>query len=280
MGECDFKVTIIGLGLIGASYAKALKKLDFKTVWGVDLSSEVLSKAEKYGIIDEGFLKPENALEASDIVIIALYPKATLNFVKKYKEHFRKNSIITDTAGLKASIVSEIQEILPENVEFVGGHPMAGKEGKGLEMSSEAIFEGANYIITPSEKNKAESLEFIEQLAYRMGCGKVITMSPEEHDKIIAYTSQLTHALAVSMVNCCEADVKAFIGNGFKDLTRIAINNSSLWSELLIENRENLIGKIGDFQRELEEIKRALIKQDENYIREKFEKANIKRKGL
>lgn len=280
MEECDFTVTIIGLGLIGASYAKALKRLNFKTVLGVDLDSEVLRKAEKYGIIDEGFLEPEKALKTSELVIIALYPKETLNFMERYKHHFKDGALVTDSAGLKEDIVNRIQASLPENIAFVGGHPMAGREGKGIEMSSETIFEGANYIITPTKENKNENLKFIEKLAYNMGCGKVITMTPKEHDDMIAYTSQLPHALAVSMVNCNQGDINDFVGNGFKDLTRIAINNSELWSELLIENRKNLIKKIDEFQEEMEEIKLALLNEDKNLIRDKFERANNRRKGL
>ncbi|MBC8060185.1 MAG: prephenate dehydrogenase [Clostridiaceae bacterium] len=281
MGECDFKVTIVGLGLIGASYGLALKKLSYKNVSGLDISSEILIKAEERGIITKGYLSAKEALKDSDLVIIALYPNETINFIKNNLNNFKSGVIITDTAGLKEEIVTKINSILPKDLEFIGGHPMAGREGKGIDMASGEIFKGASYILTPVKENSEENVELLSNLAYSMGCIKVIKIDPATHDNMIGYTSQLPHILAITLINSNECDsIDSFVGGGFKDLTRIAINNSSLWSELLIHNKHNLINSIDNFQKEVENIKRALINGDENFIKERFEEANIKRKGI
>jgi len=281
MVESDFKVTIVGLGLIGASYGLALKKLNYKNVFGVDISSETLTKAEKKGIITKGYLDAKQALEDSDLVIIALYPNETINFIKNNLSNFKPGVLITDTAGLKEEIVTEINCLLSKDFEFIGGHPMAGREGKGIDMASGEIFKGASYILTPIKENSEKNVELLSEMAYSMGCNKVIKIDPVTHDNIIGFTSQLPHVLAITLINSNECeDIASFAGGGFKDLTRIAINNSDLWSQLLMKNKDNLIKSIDDFQKEVEDIKQALINGDENFIKNKFEKANKKRKEI
>jgi len=281
MEQCDFKVTIVGLGLIGASYGLALKKLNYKNVSGVDISSEILIKAEERGIIIKGYLSAKEALKDSDLVIIALYPNETINFIKSNLNNFKLGAIITDTAGLKEEIVTEINSILPKTLDFIGGHPMAGREGKGIDMASGEIFKGASYILTPVKENNEKNVELLSKIAYNMGCSKVIKINPRTHDNIIGFTSQLPHILAITLINSNECEnIDSFVGGGFKDLTRIAINNSSLWSQLLIQNKNNLINSIESFQKEVEGIKQALINGDESFIKEKFEGANKKRREI
>lgn len=281
MEECDFKVTIVGLGLIGASYGLALKKLNYKNIFGVDISSEILIKAQERGIINKGFLDAKEALKSSDLVIIALYPSETIDFIKSNLSNFKPGAIITDTAGLKEKIVTEINSILSKDLDFIGGHPMAGREGKGIDMASGEIFKGASYILTPIKENREKNVELLSKMAYSMGCSKVIKIHPEAHDNIIGFTSQLPHILAVTLINSNECEeINSFVGGGFKDLTRIAINNSSLWSELLIQNKHNLIHSIENFQKEVQDIKQAIINGDESFIKEKFEEANKKRREI
>lgn len=281
MEECDFKVTIVGLGLIGASYGLALKKLNYKNIFGVDISKAILIKAEERGIITKGYLSPKEALQNSDLVIIALYPSETINFIKSNLSNFKPGAIITDTAGLKEEIVTEVNSFLSKDLDFIGGHPMAGREGKGIDMASAEIFKGASYILTPIKENSKENVELLSKMAYSIGCSKVIKIDPKAHDNIIGYTSQLPHILAITLINSneCEA-IDSFVGGGFKDLTRIAINNSDLWSELLLKNKDNLIHSINTFQREIEDIKQAIISGDESFIKDKFEGANKKRREI
>ena len=281
MGKCDFKVTIVGLGLIGASYGLALKNLNYKNVLGVDVSSEVLIKAEERGIISRGYLNAKEALINSDLIIIALYPSQTIKFVKSNLNNFKAGAIITDASGLKEQIVNEINSFLPKDLEFIGGHPMAGREGKGIDMASKEIFKGASYILTPVKENSDKNVKLLSEMAYSLGCSRVIKIDPSLHDDIISYTSQLPHILAIALTNSIECDgIESFVGGGFKDLTRIAINNSSLWSELLLINKNNLIHSIDNFQKEVENIKQAIINGDESFIIEKFEKANKKRSEI
>ncbi len=281
MEECDFNVTIVGLGLIGASYAAAFKELNFKNVWGVDIDQETLNKAELMGIINKGYITGDEPISNSNLVIISLYPNETIQFVKDNGAYFKNGAIITDTAGLKSEIINSIKSFLPVGVDFIGGHPMAGREGRGIEMASKEIFRGASYIITPTDSNKLENIDFITKVAYSMGCGKVIQIDPENHDIKIAYTSQLPHIMATTLINSNEGmDVTPFVGGGFKDLTRIAISNSDLWTELLLQNKENLVRTIELFQTEVQNMKEAIINGNYDFIKEKFEEASRKRREI
>ena len=280
MEESDFNITVVGLGLIGGSYAAALKKLN-KNVWGIDLDETTLEKAETMGIIDKGYLDPKIPLNNSDLVIISLYPKDTIDFIRNNMNTIKSDAIITDVAGMKLDIIEQVNSFLREDLDFIGGHPMAGREGKGIDMATDEIFNGANYIFTPIENNKIENVNLLENLAYEIGCGKVIKVKPSEHDNFIAYTSQLPHVLAAAAMNCNDTEiVRSFIGNGFRDFTRIAINNSDLWTELLIENKENVVSIINKFQKEVDEIKEAINNNNNVIIKKKFEEANRKRREI
>ncbi|MGH4137962.1 prephenate dehydrogenase [Clostridium sp.] len=282
MDISDFNITIVGLGLIGGSFAMALKELNPKNLWAIDIDKDVLVVAEKMNIIDKGYINPEIPLRDSDIVILAIYPQKTINFVENNMKLFKIGAVITDTAGIKSNLLSKIIPILREDLDFIGGHPMAGKEESGLKAATVDMFKHANYILTPTEGNKEKNINLIEGLARDMGCKRVVYLTPKEHDDIIAYTSQLPHIIAVSLIDCNSSimEVSKFVGEGFKDTTRVATINEELWPELLLYNKENIINKIEDFENNIKEIKNAIINGDEVFLKKRFQSATNKRKEL
>lgn len=259
-----FNITVVGLGLIGASYAAALRKAKPHRVFGIDIDKETLDKALSMGIIDEGFQEGRKILAQSDLVIIALYPEETMSFLADNARYFKPGAVVTDTCGIKKNIVEHAGRILPEGVEFVGGHPMAGNEFKGIDAASEEIFIGANYIITPHENNTEESLVLIEKLALSIGSGRVIRVAPEEHDSIISYTSQLPHIIAVSVMNLSVwgTGIDSFMGRSIKDTTRVACLNKKLWMQLFRMNSPHITGCIEEMEAMLAEMKKAILLQD------------------
>ncbi|MBU3143670.1 prephenate dehydrogenase [Clostridium sp. CF012] len=260
----------------------ALKELKPKNLWAIDIDSDVLEIAEKMNIIDKGYTSPKIPLMNSDIVILAIYPQKTIDFVKVNMNFFKSGAVITDTAGIKSDLLREIMPILREDLDFIGGHPMAGKEESGLKAATVDMFKHANYILTPIDSNKEENINLVGELARGMGCKRVVHLTPVEHDDIIAYTSQLPHVIAVSLIDCNNSimEISKFVGEGFKDTTRVATINEELWPELLLYNKKNIINKIQDFENNIKEIKDAIIKGDKAFLKKRFESATNKRKEL
>ena len=271
-------VTVIGLGVIGGSYATALKKLGY-TVYGADCDEDTVKKAKERGIVDDAATLADAFLPLSDIVVIALYPKQVEGELRRIAHLLKDGAILTDVAGIKSHFTEKIESLLPENADFVFAHPMAGREKKGIDYADDRVFKGANFIITPSERNKKSSLDTIERLAREMGFKNVMKLSPEDHDKVISFVSQLPHAIAVALVNSDEesAETEKFIGDSFRDLTRIASINETLWSELFLGNRDNLIRSIDDFTRQLNAIRDALAAGDKDALEALFKSSTERR---
>ncbi|NLZ52008.1 MAG: prephenate dehydrogenase, partial [Thermoanaerobacteraceae bacterium] len=239
----DFNITVVGLGLIGGSLAMAInKKIKPKNLWGIDIDTVALHWAKIKGIINNGFTDPAKPLQKSDLVFICLYPKAAVKFVKKNMTIFKPGAVVTDVAGLKVSVITEISPVLRDDIDFIGGHPMAGNEYKGIKFASEKIFQGADYIITPSAKNKRANVSLLKDMILKMGFANIVEMSPEEHDDMVAFTSHLPHILALSLVLNPIIEKKSICtGGSFRDATRVAKLNSDLWAELLLENGSNVV---------------------------------------
>lgn len=282
MEKLDLNITVVGLGLIGGSYAMAIRELNPKKLYAVDIDEEALHDAEKNGIIDKGYVKADIPLKESDLVIICLYPKLVKNFIKDNIKYFKSGAVITDVTGIKSEFVKEVNHILREDLDFVFGHPMAGREQKGLKFASKEVFKGANYIITPTERNKEENIKFLEELIRKIGFRNVVTITPEKHDKIIGFTSQLPHVIAVSLVNSDELgiDTGLYTGDSYRELTRIAQINSQLWTELFMGNKDNLIKEIEVFEKNIARIKDAIINEENSLLTELLEKASKKRKEM
>jgi len=275
------RIGIVGLGLIGGTYAKCLRKYPYEII-GIDISPEVLEYALSENIIDQGFTNPTEILRDLDVVFLCLYPDSTINFVRTHINNFKRGAIISDVVGIKRSIIDQLDVYKDDDVEFVFTHPIAGRETKGVKYSDEAIFQNANFVITPTKNNTDEALNLIETLAKQMGFKNVSRMKDFEHDDIISYTSQLTHAIAISLVNSDndKYDTALFIGDSYKDLTRIAMINESLWSELFIRNRDFLTHRIEAFEQQLHILKEALREKDKEKLEELMIKSTVKRRNI
>lgn len=275
-------IVIIGLGVIGGGYAMALREAGYTEVYGVDSNITTLEKAKALGIIKEGCITGESVIPKADLIILAVYPDLVKDFIRKNIKLFKDGLIITDVTGIKEPFIEEVTEILPENIDFVFGHPMAGREKKGIDYATNSVFKGANYLITVTQKNKEKNIELIQELAYKMGFKKVKKISPKYHDEMIAFTIQLPHALAVALINSDieGRDTGSFIGDSYRELTRIANINETLWSELFLGNKNNLIASIENFQRELESIKECIKNDNKDGLEKLFVKSTKRRENL
>lgn len=276
------KIVVVGLGVIGGSFTMALKEAGYDDVYGIDINEESLEKAKKLGLIKEGFKDGQEIVKSADLIIISLYPRLVKQFIIDNRDNFKDGAVITDATGIKKLFVEDIVKILPENIDFVFGHPMAGREKKGIDFATSQVFKGANYIVTPVARNKEQNLKLIEDLAYKIGFKRVKRITPEYHDEMIGFTSQLPHSLAVALVNSDEEgrDTGSFIGDSYRDLTRIANINEDLWSELFLGNKENLLRSIESFEIELDKIKDAIKNDDKESLKEIFVKSTKRREKL
>lgn len=272
-------ITVVGLGVIGGSFVKALKGQEHQ-VYGIDIDQTALDKAKAEGDIIEGFQDGREIIPKSDLTIICLYPSLVLEFIKN--NQFKKGSIISDAVGIKSYFLQEAMDIIDPEIEFVSGHPMAGREKRGFEYASKEVFNNANYILIEHPNNKKESIRFMEEFVGDLGFKSVKIMSPQAHDEIISFTSQLPHALAVSLINSDSEKYETgkYIGDSYRDLTRIANINEDLWSELFLRNSEYLLNSIESFEYQLDLIKQALVEQDEELLRKLFIKSSKRREKL
>ena len=264
-------VLIVGLGLMGGSYARALKRLGYR-VTALDKRSETIEWAKRERIISEGAAgENDDLIRNADAIIFALYPRIFPDWVREHRHLFRPGLMMTDVTGVKSCIVNEIQDLLPEGVEFIAAHPMAGREVSGVENSDDRIFRDANYIIVPTERNTAKGIEWCGMLGRLLGCGKISVLSPEEHDDMIAFVSQLTHCIAVSLMTCSDnTHLADYTGDSFRDLTRIARINDGMWSELFMMNREPLLKQMDTFLKELTDFREMLVRGDVEGMRAKM----------
>ena len=259
---------IVGLGLMGGSYARALKKEGFY-VEAIDKNIDAVEYALDKDIIDVGStVVTEEAVRRADIIVFALYPHVFLDWLDKYGDFIRKDTIITDVTGVKTVIVDKVQEKLGNKAEFIAAHPMAGREVGGVHNSDEAMFRGANYIVVPTEKNTEHAIEVCCELGELLGFRRISVLSPEEHDKMIAFLSQLTHAIAVALM-CTNGDSKLcdYTGDSFRDLTRIANINDAMWSELFLQNRDALLKEMEKYRNTFDRLYECVKRGDREEMR-------------
>lgn len=257
------KILIVGLGLLGGSYAKVLKRYGFH-ISAITKEQNSIDYAIKERIIDEGSTElDEKMIKSADLVIFALYPHVFVEWIEKNQNLLKSGALITDVTGVKGSIVYKIQDILRPDVEFIAAHPMAGREVSGVENSTDKMFVGANYIVTPTEKNTPDAIRTCMELGRLLGFSNVTTLSPEEHDEMIGFLSQLTHCIAITLMTCNDReDMEKFTGDSFRDLTRIARINDIMWSELFVENKDVLLNQIDIFIDKFNELKHMLEAED------------------
>lgn len=265
----DTEFLIIGLGVIGGSYAEALSAKGYK-VKAITKEQKDIDYALKRKMISEGTTEvDENIIKNADIIIFALYPHILTEWLKKNQRLIRSGTLITDVTGVKSAVVPEIQSFLRPDLEFIASHPMAGRESRGIEYADGNIFKAANFIVTPTEKNTREAIEICKRLGEILGFSRISELSIEEHDKMIGFLSQLTHCIAISLMTCnTNDDLVKYTGDSFRDLIRIAKINDEMWSELFLLNKKYLSGEIDMFINELEKIKKYLDTDDRESLRE------------
>ena len=257
------RILIVGLGLLGGSYARGLKRFGFH-ISAITKEQSSIDFALKEGIIDEGSTEIDTRMIGeADLVIFALYPHVFVEWIEENQGLLKSGALITDVTGVKRSIVYKIQDILRPDVEFVAAHPMAGREVSGVENSTDRMFFGANFIVTPTEKNTPEAVETIIELGRLLGFSNVTTLSPEEHDEMIGFLSQLTHCIAITLMTCNDKEnMEKFTGDSFRDLTRIARINDLMWSELFAANKDVLLEQMNLFIGKFNDLKIMLERDD------------------
>jgi prephenate dehydrogenase len=270
------KIFIVGLGLIGASYAEGLKKKGYH-VYAYNRTQSVIDKAIKEGIIESD--NDISKMSTVDVIILGLYPKHNIEFLKAHQHLLTKGQLITDVSGTKAWMIPQIEMLCPKGVSYTSHHPMAGKEISGYDAKDFRIFKNANFIIVKSDKSLENDENILRKLAKDLNFGKITVTTPHKHDELIAFTSQLTHAIAVSLVHSDHLEeTPRATGDSYRDLTRIAKINETMWTELFLENKEALLKKIADFEFELNLLKEMIKKHDKNSIELYLKQAKEKRK--
>lgn len=258
------KILIVGLGLIGGSYAAALTKKGYQ-VYALTKEEESIEFAKAHNYIIDGKTKvDEEFISSFDIVIFSLYPKIFISWMKEYHTYFKEGTYILDVTGVKGSIVYEIQDIIKnDKIEFIPTHPMAGREVYGVQNAKYDLFIGANYIITPTDKNTKEEIELAKEIGSILEFKNISILTPEKHDEMIAFLSQLTHCIAVSLMTCKDSlHLKEYTGDSFRDLTRIANINENMWSELFLMNKKELLAQMDLFIREFKKLRDAIESND------------------
>ena len=271
-------ILIVGLGVMGGGYAAALKREGF-TVYALTKEKRDLDYALERGMIDGGGCEPtEELIGSADLIISALYPSTFIQWMEENMEKIHTGAVITDVSGVKESVVYRVQEMLRPDLEFISAHPMAGRERSGVEFSDPEVFRGANYIITPTEKNTREGIKLAAKLGEILGFGYVTELSCREHDEMIAFLSQLTHVIAVSLMASKRTDgLERYTGDSFRDLTRIAKINDVMWSELFMMNRETLLSEIDSFAETLSDFRSMLDEGDVDGMRQMMRLATARR---
>lgn len=262
------KTLVVGLGLMGGSVARRLRGFHNTEIIGIDKNPRTIELALGDGVIDSGFSESETAVAEADLIILCLYPQANVDFMKNHAHLLKEGVVITDVSGVKGFMIEALSKILPPYADYVGAHPMAGREVGGYQSSTDTLFERASFLITPLESNKPESIALVRELAEYIGCAHVVTTTPKEHDAMIAYTSQLMHVVAVALCDNPILERSAFFSAGsLRDCTRVANINEVLWSELFLENKSELCERIGEMQNSLQKMRTAIENEDENELK-------------
>lgn len=273
-------ISVVGLGVIGGSFAYHLNRLNFKNIWGIDRDVNTLVKAEENQMISKGFNDPKYPLEHSDIIVLCTYPESIISFVEEHMPLYKSGAIILDTCGIKSKIINDIH-IDRKDIDFIGGHPMSGNEGKGISSASKTLFDHANFILTPTEKNQKENILLITKILKDMGFGKISQVSPKIHDQMIGYTSQLPHIIAAAIINSQDNhDITRFTGNSFGEFTRIATMNAPLWADLVLGNKDNIIEIVDAFMIEMDRIKDTILEQNYPKLEEIFTECTRKKEEM
>jgi prephenate dehydrogenase len=283
-------VGIVGLGLMGGAIALALRNCGAvkhsdpaggDRLLACDTDGETLKAALAEGVIDEGFPSPENMLPRCDLVFLCLNPSTLIRFLDAWMPAFKPGALVTDIAGIKGNIAEAAETRLRPDLDFSPGHPMAGAEKGSFGSAKNVNFHGKNYVLTPLKRNKAENLEYLRALIYRMGFGRITETTPADHDRKIAFTSQLCHVIAAALIDCeSDTTITRFGGGSFEDLTRIAVLNAPMWTELFLENRKELLARIEQFEGSLDKIKNYISGGEEDSLQKNLQQVRERRSAM
>ncbi len=275
------RILLVGLGLIGGSYAQALSAQGF-SIDAIDPDTDALAFAAQKGWIARSSPVPDPALLAdADLAIFALYPRHLLPWIAAHQQHFRPGTLLTDTTGVKTPVAEPVQKILRPDLEFLPAHPMAGREKSGVRHADASVFRGANFIITPTSRNTPAAIQTLRDLATCLGFARISLLSPADHDNMVAYLSQLTHCIAVALMDAQTLpDIASYTGDSFRDLTRIADINDRMWAELFIDNRTPLLAQIDNFMAQLACLRAALDASDAPALRSLMRLSSSRRRAF
>ncbi len=271
------KISIIGVGLIGGSIGLAVKKCKLAgEVVGLTSCKTTLKRAVRSKAIDKGSLDLGECVKDSDLVILAVPVTEIKNIITLISPHLKKGCIVTDVASTKQEVVKIAEQILPKEIFFVGSHPMAGSEKRGVDFARANLFKDSVLILTPTTKTNKQCLNKVNRFWRELGA-RVVSLSPKKHDEVVASVSHLPHAIAVSLMNAVTASELKFAAGGFKDVTRIAKSSEMIWWGIFASNSKEIVKKIDIFIEELNEFKKALKKSYETKIKLKLTRASKKR---
>lgn len=275
----DTKILIVGLGLIGGSYAQGLSEAGFE-VGAIDRRQTSIDFALEHGFIKHGRTDADpDYIKDFDLLVFALYPHIFINWIKENQQYIKSGALLTDVTGVKSGLAEEIQSVLRPDLEFIGAHPMAGREVSGVENADSKIFVGANYIVTPTEKNSKEAIGVCKRLGKVLGFKMISELTPEKHDEMIGFLSQMTHCIAISLMVCKDAaEMAEYTGDSFRDLTRIAKINDEMWSELFLINKKELVAQMELFEKHFEKLKKSIEDGDRETMREMMRLSTARRK--
>lgn len=265
----DTKILIVGLGLIGGSYAEALSSGGYE-VGAIDCNADSIAFALEKGWISSGRADTDGEyIGKFDLIVFALYPHIFIDWIKQNQRFIRPGALLTDVTGVKCSVVYEVQKLLRSDLEFIGAHPMAGREVSGVRNAKKEIFTDANYIVTPTESNTLEAIAACKALGRAIGFKNISTLTPEKHDEIVVFLSHLTHCIAVALMISKESEhMCEYTGDSFRDLTRIAKINDVMWSELFMLNKTELLAQMKLFEAAFDRLRISIEQDDTEALRE------------
>ena len=274
------RLVIVGLGLIGGSMALALRGFEDFEIVGVDVSQPTLRFAAEHGVADFVTDDASSVLPEADVVVLALHPRGITDFLARHKDHFQPGCLVTDVCGVKTAVL-EAAEVLPETVDFIGCHPMAGTEFSGIQHAFAEMFQGSHLILVPRKSSTAEHIALMERLAAHIGCRDVYRTTAEEHDAMIAYTSQLMHVIAVSV---CDDPMlftcRGFEGSSFRGCTRVAALDVGLWTELFSMNRPALVASVDRLLESLAAYREVLAGGDPAQLSQKLARSAARKRQM
>lgn len=272
-------IGIVGLGLMGASFAKRLSPQKDKMIYGIDQNEQTIQTALKLKIIKEGSTDPISIIKKCKLIILALYPTMIKPWIEENQQYIESGTILMDISGVKTNIVEPIQAILRKDLELISIHPMCGRESRGIDFAQANIFDNANYIIVPTDKNTPKAIDAAKQLGKDLLVKNISILSCKEHDRMIGFLSQLTHVIAVSLMNTHDnSHLVEYTGDSFRDLTRIASINENLWSELFLLNKDILLDEIDQFLDTTKHFRNSLEKEDIDEMKRLFIQSTNRRK--